>query len=303
MIRYIFILAGLCCLIATPTRAQEVIYPDTLNGKRLTWTIASEVTFFTVGTLYLSEIWYRDHEPVPFHFYNDLAGWQQVDKFGHMYASYLESILGYKALRKSGVPKKKALIWGGGLGILLQTPIEIFDGLYEDYGFSPTDMVANTLGSLLVIGQELIWDDQRVKMKFSYSPSTYTQYRPGYFGSTELEKLATDYNGHTYWLSFNHDLITPKNWNLPPWLNLAVGYGANGMLYEFENPPYYRGQPLPEFRRYRQFYLSPDIDLSKIKTRSKFLRTVLSSLNILKVPAPTLEYNSEQGLKVHLLFY
>lgn len=303
MIRSVLILMSLWYIIATtPLQAQETTYPDSLNGKRLAWTIASEVTFFTLGTLYLSEVWYRDHKQVSFHFYNDLAGWKQVDKFGHMYASYWESLLGYKALRKSGVPKKKALIWGGGLGLLLQTPIEIFDGLYEDYGFSPTDMVANTLGSFLVISQELIWDDQRIKMKFSYSPSSYTQYRPGYFGNTELEKLATDYNGHTYWLSINSDVIAPKL-NLPPWLNLAVGYGANGMLYEFENPTFYRGQPLPEFRRYRQFYLSPDIDLSKIKTQSKFLKTILTGLNILKVPAPTLEYNSEQGLKVHLLFY
>ncbi len=48
--------------------------------------------------------------------------------------------------------------------------------------------------------------------------------------------------------------------NLPEWLNLSLGYGANGMLGEFENKKYYKGQSLPDYKRYKQFYISLDID-------------------------------------------
>ena len=44
---------------------------------------------------------------------------------------------------------------------------------------------------------------------------------------------------------------------------------------------------------YSQFYLSLDIDLVKIKTKSKFLKSVFSVINFIKIPAPTLEINPD----------
>jgi len=49
-------------------------------------------------------------------------------------------------------------------------------------------------------------------------------------------------------------------------------------------------------------YLAPDIDFTKIKTNSKFLRMVLFAANCLKVPAPALEF-SENKLYFHLLAF
>ncbi len=48
------------------------------------------------------------------------------------------------------------------------------------------------------------------------------------------------------------------------------------------------------FIPYRRFFISPDIDLEKIKTRSKFLRGTLKVLNAIKVPMPTLEFNEHK---------
>jgi len=59
------------------------------------------------------------------------------------------------------------LIYGGMLGFMLQAPIEILDGMYEGWGFSWGDMAANAAGSGLVIGQELLFNEQVVKYKFS----------------------------------------------------------------------------------------------------------------------------------------
>ena len=43
------------------------------------------------------------------------------------------------------------------------------------------------------------------------------------------------------------------------------------------------------FNRYRQGYFSLDVDLTRIKTKSKVLRSVFACLNIIKIPFPNLE--------------
>lgn len=122
------------------TYAQSPTPSDTLNPARLRTVILAESAFYVAGLSYLQFVWYQDHEPVPFHWYNDNGGWLQLDKAGHMYAAYFESAIGYHSLRWAGVNRRKSLIYGGMLGLVLQTPIEIFDGLYEGYGFSWGDM-------------------------------------------------------------------------------------------------------------------------------------------------------------------
>jgi hypothetical protein len=273
----------------------------TINKKRLALVIGSEATFYTGGMLYLSEIWYRDYKRVPFEWYNDNSGYLQMDKHAHAFIAYHESRAGYQALRWAGVSKKKALLWGGSLGFILQLPVEIFDGLYEGYGFSIGDVVANTSGSLLFIAQQWAWDEQRIKMKYSFSPSPYAKIHPRLLGENTLEQLFLDYNSHTYWLSANISSIV-KNRSVPRWLNLAVGYSGNGMLGEFENPEFINGRPAPYYDRYRQFLLSVDVDLSKIPVRSRFLKTLFSGLNLLKIPFPALEVN-KNGVKGYWLYY
>ena len=57
-----------------------------------------------------------------------------------------------------------------------------------------------------------------------------------------------------------------------------------------------------DIERNRQWYLSPDIDLTKIKTNKKLLKTLLFGLNAIKIPAPAL-YFSHGKLKGHLLYF
>ncbi|QCK15687.1 DUF2279 domain-containing protein [Mangrovivirga cuniculi] len=145
-------------------------YPDTINKKRLNTTIGIEVGSYLAGISFLQYVWYKDHKRVPFHFYDDSKGYLQMDKFGHAYGAYRYSYSAYYGLRMAGVSKKKALIYGGPVGLIFQTPIEVFDGMYEGWGFSWYDMIANTLGSALFVVQEAAFDDQIFLMKFSYSP-------------------------------------------------------------------------------------------------------------------------------------
>ena len=274
-------------------------YPDTLNKKRLHTALITEGTFFVGGLSFLYANWYADRERVPFTFYNDAAGYNQIDKAGHAFGAYMYSDWGYRSLRRAGVSKKKALLWGAGLGLYFQTPIEVFDGLYEGWGFSWSDMAANTVGAGLVFGQEALFDEQLVRMKFSFSRSPYSDRAFGLLGSNYFGNLVNDYNGHTYWLSTGIHQLAPKH-NIPKWLNIAAGYGAGGMYGEFENRTFYHGNRLPVGQeRYRQFYLSLDIDWTQIPTRSRFLRSVFEGLNYIKFPLPGLEYNTKGEFKGH----
>lgn len=275
---------------------------DSLHRGRLALVSGVGGSFYLGGMLYLSEVWYRDHERVPFGFYRDLAGWQQMDKAAHAYIAYHQSRAGYQALRWSGLSRSSALWIGGSMGFVMQLPVEIFDGLYEGYGFSWSDVVANTAGSLLFVGQQLAWDEQRINFKFSFYPSSYAPLRPRVLGENYLENLFMDYNAQRYWLTFplNRLLATER---LPDWLHLAVGYGAGGMLSEFENPRFIAGQPAPELTRHRRFFLAPDLDWSAIAWRQPWLKGLAEGLNLLKFPSPALEYSRLYGWQFHLIFF
>ncbi len=43
---------------------------------------------------------------------------------------------------------------------------------------------------------------------------------------------------------------------LPKWFNVSFGYGSDGMIGEFKNLSSYKGVEIPNFERFRQFYLS-----------------------------------------------
>jgi len=272
-----------------------------INKKKLTTAIVTESVLFTGLMTGLGFVWYKDAERVPFHLYKDGKGYLQIDKMGHAYGAYVESYLCYKWLRGAGVNKKKSLLFGGTMGIVMQTPIEVFDGLYENWGFSWSDMAANTAGSVLLMGQEIFFDRQVFNYKFGFQRSVYADQSNGYLGDNAFQSLFYDYNGHTYWLSTNIKTFI-KNDKVPDWLNIAVGYSANGMFGEFENRSSWGGVALPETKRYRQFLLSPDIDWTRIPTNSKLVKDLFQALNFIKFPAPAIEYNTLGEFKAYWLY-
>lgn len=264
--------------------------------------VAFSGAYYASSIIILNNTWYKDKERVPFHFYNDNKGYLQVDKFGHMFGSYVYSYIGYYGLLKLGASRKEALIFGSTLGFVLQLPIEIMDGIHEGYGFSWGDVAANAMGSALVFGQELIFNEQVVKYKFSYWESEYSKNSNGYLGETALERILNDYNGHTYWFSMPLNKFVLKK-SLPSWFSVAVGYGANGMYGEFDNISSYNGVVIPETERYRQYLLSLDIDWTRLDPHSKFLRVLFKGMTFIKLPFPALEYNSKGQFKAYWLYY
>lgn len=303
-----FIKLIMCCILifytfSTQTaRAQQSTATfDSINRQRLIVVASAGTALYAGGLSFLGFVWYKDHERVPFHFYNDLKGYQGMDKFGHAYTAYWESKGAYQALKWAGMADKQALLWSAPAGFLFQLPIEVFDGIFEGWGFSWWDIAANATGSALFASQQALFGQQHVLMKFSYSPSGYPKYHP-ILGETPIENFFLDYNGHTYWFSANLKSITGIS-KLPPWLNIAFGYSANGMIKEFENPRWYLGKPFPHLERYSQFLLSFDVDLSKIPARRKGVKAALNALNMLKVPFPAIEFNRIDGIKLRGIYY
>jgi len=277
--------------------------PDTLNKKRLHPVIASEAVAFA-GSLYLlNNLWYKDYPRSSFHFFNDNSEWLQMDKLGHATTSCTIGEFGYTTLKWCGVENKKAIWYGGSLGSVYMLTIEILDGLSSEWGFSLGDFSANTFGSVVFMSQQFAWNEQRIKFKWSYHQSPYAQYRPDLLGKDLSESWLKDYNGQTYWLSGNISSFLQKDSRFPKWLNVAFGYGAEGMIGATANPVVHNGIIMPVYERYRQFYISPDVDFTKIKTKSKFLKGVFYALNFLKFPAPTIEFSKEKKIRLYPIYF
>lgn len=279
------------------------VYPDSVNKKRLNTVIYTSAGLYsaTLGVLYLA--WYKDSDLTSFHFYNDNSSWLQVDKAGHLTTAYVFSNYAYWWLRWAGVNNSKSAIWGGVMGWTSMTVIEILDGFSSEYGASPGDLIANTMGASLFTGQQLLWKEQRIRMKFSYHPTNFAQYRPDLLGQSQLQRIIKDYNGQTIWLSFNVKSFLKKESKLPEWINIAFGYGATGMLGASSNPPEHNGNPLPYYDRKRQYYFSLDIDWTRIKTNSKFLRFIFKGFNFVKAPLPALELTQGERVKFYWLYF
>lgn len=298
---FLIILFSLLTLTVNSQTIQT--YPDSINKSRLNTVIYTGAGLYTatLGVLYLG--WYKDNELTSFHWYNDNKAWLQVDKFGHSTTAYIMSNYAFWSLRWAGVDNNKSALYAGLMGWSAMTVIEILDGFSNEWGASPGDLIANTAGVAFFTGQQLLWKEQRIRLKFSYHPTKFAQYRPDLLGETSMQRMLKDYNGQTYWLSANISSFIKDNTKFPHWINVSVGYGATGMLGSYSNPTEWDGKVLPYYKRTRQYYLSLDVDWTRINTNSSFLRFVFKALSFIKVPFPTLEYNNENQFVFHWMFF
>lgn len=271
---------------------------DTLNTKRRNTVIIAESIVSSATLIGLNEIWYADFERSKFRTVNDNNQWLQMDKIGHVFTSYQLGKQGANLLRWSGVGKKDQLIYGATLGFGFLTAVEILDGFSQEWGFSWGDVAANAIGTGLYISQELLWNEQRIAIKFGFQPSSFAELNPEKLGSSLSEQILKDYNGQTYWLSCNLHSFFKKS-KIPRWLNIAIGYGGDGMLTGTKVTD---NQMLTTIPRFRQFYLSLDVNLANLRTKSALLKAVFDVLNMIKIPFPTLEIN-KNGTVFHLFHY
>lgn len=276
------------------TVAQPVDTTQLVNKKRLrTFAIGGTVAYGTT-LAGLSHLWYADSKSQPFRFFNDNAEWKQVDKIGHFFSGFYFSYGTSRALQWCNMHKKKSDLVGSLVGFGIMLPIEILDGFSDAYGASTGDLIANAGGSAFYLGQSMLWNEVRIYPKFSFHRTDFAPLRSELLGNDLTSEILKDYNGQTFWFSFDMDKFV----RFPRWLNIAAGYGAEGMIYARDYQNIEAGYDKP----YRQYYLSIDFDLTAVKSRSKFLRTLLFIANTIKLPAPAMEF-SKDGIKFKALYF
>jgi len=260
--------------------------PDSLLKKRIIPVSIGAGTVWAGSMVGLSQVWYKDYDKSSFHTFNDGANWLQMDKAGHVYTNYQISQFAGNLYKWSGMKSNNAAVMGTGIGLGFQTTLEIFDGYSSGWGFSWYDMASNALGAGIYLGQELAWKEQRFLLKFSYHPTEFAALRPEVLGSNLQERFLKDYNGQTYWVSFNPFLFS-KSSSFPKWICLSFGYSVNEKIVG-DQETYIDPISLISYSSQREFIFSLDIDFSRIPVQKKWLKTVLKQLNYLKIPFPAL---------------
>jgi len=316
MRKFLFLIIICVCagkMFSQDTTRKFFISSSEFNNKRYVSVMGFQGVAYAGTLIWLSGEWYKNYPHSSFHFFNDDNEWLQMDKAGHMLTSYYLGRMGIDMMQWSGAGQKKNILLGGAMGFAFLGTVEILDGFSSEWGFSWGDFTANTIGAGLITGQKLL---QRsgcssnllngvggISLKFSFSQTDFPQYRPSLLGKNLSEQWLKDYNGQSYWMSFNISSFMKQETKFPHWLNVAFGYGAEGMTGAISNPVYLDANGNPAmFERYRQYYLSLDIDLTRIKTRSHFLKTIFETFSFIKIPAPALEFN-KYGVKFHSLYY
>lgn len=280
----------------SPLKGQQADSSQ-LQQRRLKPLLIGSAAGYSALQLGLYQLWYAQQPQTRFHFFNDTPQWMGVDKAGHSYSSFHLSRISAEALQWSGMPAKKAHLLGSLSGFLLMAPVELMDGFAAGYGASWGDLAANGVGSLLYGSQQLWWNETRIRPKFSFHPTPFAAQRPSLLGDSFPSQLLKDYNGQTYWLSVDIKKFLPEQSRYPAWLNLAFGYGTHGMVYARPEQSREAGfQPLA------QFYLSPDINFSQLKSKNKLLRLLLFVLDGIHLPAPALELN-KNSIRFHPVYF
>lgn len=303
----------------TETEQPHFLVPsDSLNRNKILLLGIGGGTGYTMGFLALNNFWYKNSPRGKFRLFNDFKEWEQMDKAGHVFASYFQSRWSYKAYRWAGMDENAAIWYGLGTAMLIQSTIEILDGFSQDWGFSIPDIAANVAGGVVFGVQQWTWGEQRISIKVGSRYKDYAGLQGIHrenpdmtvplsvranelYGNSRIERFLKDYNSQSIWLSFNLSSFAPNS-RLPPWLNIAVGYGAENMMGGFRNQWNYEGQPyIFDMPRYRQVFLSPDIDFTRIPVKSAWWKSFFEALNIIKVPLPGLEWNTNGQLKARWL--
>lgn len=304
-VKFIFSITFLLLFACSPVHGQTGFFErDTsFNKSRVIGTSVTAGAFWAGSIIALKEVWYKDSWSGEFHTFDDANQWMQMDKAGHVFAGSFITDNVYHTYRWSGVNKKTSLILGSVAGVGYLASFEMLDGFSDEWGFSWSDLTANGIGVGWFAAQELLWNEQRIKLKFSAHLSSYAKYRPNILGSSLSERLLKDYNGQTYWLSVNPSMFMSSTTRFPKWLSISLGYSVDEKLRGVENIFYYADSESYEiFNARRQYLLSLDVDLTRIPVKKPWLKTIFKALNHIKLPFPAVEF-SNSGVSFHGLYF
>ena len=279
---------------------------DSLWKKRtLSLAAVSAVGIGTHAVLY--KTWYSKADKSSFHFYNDNKEWLQIDKIGHAWSTYILSETTHGFFEQNGYREKEAANLSLASALIFQTAIEYFDGRSKKWGASAGDLGANVAGAMWSFGQRKLFGTIKIPLRFSSAPiNNLARLRPNVLGSNLPERMLKDYNTQTYWLNFQINKLARPTSKWPRWLGLSVGYGAQGMLGGYRNVFTDQNGLVQDYSyipRYRQFYLAPNISLSHLRSKHKFINYLYKLTDYIRIPTPSFEMQSAGGVKWNWLHY
>lgn len=243
---------------------------------------------FVGGNLALYEYFRRawwSGQRAPFFLNYDWDGnFRDQDKLGHMLGGYLLSEGGRELLEAACMSEKKATLWAVAYAAAFQLQIEIWDGTQARYGFSPPDLLYNTIGQGLSLSHAFVPKMRAVMPTISYArtqalKNTQSGLIPGDLRPT------VDYSGQTYWLSVDVDTLLPrgarKYW--PDLLRFSVGH----TITDFIDPA-----TGADIRAQRRIMLTLDIDPLKLPGSAPWWVAVKKGLRHYHFPSPAIEIRS-----------
>jgi hypothetical protein len=262
--------------------------------KPLTTAIVGGVTLTSLIIMHIhqSNAWWNGQRR-SFHFQEDWISALQVDKCGHAFGGYMFSYGMDEALKTSGVDYNSSALYGSIFALAYQTYVETEDGFAQTWGFSPSDWYFDFIGSAFYLAQHYVPALQNITPKWQYIPTEWTT-------KADINRPKTfidDYNSTTFWYSLNVNNILPDNlkkyW--VPWLNIAVGYGADSDL-----KPNLLGPP--DQQNVRRFIIGLDYNLLKLLPEGgSFWNWFRQTLNFMKFPAPAVQI-SNGVVKFYLMY-
>jgi len=289
--------------ISIISSAQELDTINSIKRKKIYYT--GLISSYTASITFLYFSWYKSYDKTSFHFFDDSEEWMQMDKAGHFYTSYQLNKAIYNSMLWSGYNKKTALILSSIKSFLMMNSIEIFDSFSKKWGFSVSDVFANTAG-IATSFIEKKYSIDFVSFKFSFHYTNLPNLRSEALGKNKIEQIIKDYNGQTYWISLNFSDIL--NYNKLKWINISFGYSAYNMIYARTNDQVINNLNIDYSRLlfdkipYRRFFVSLDINPKHIKVKNKLIGSILKTFNFIKFPFPTLEIN-KYTTKFHIIYF
>ena len=267
----------------------------------------NRVHLFMGGSYVLSftalyQLWYKDQTGAAFRFFNDNTEWLGMDKAGHFGTAWYLGCRSRELYQRAGM-KGHSLNWlGTASGMFYLTAIELLDGFSNGWGFSPGDMLANLGGYSLASLQYSLWDEQRFRVAFSFSPGPWAAYRPDLLGRNTLSQLMKDYNAQTYWLAFSPASFfnTGKVW--PAWLDLSLGYSVDGLLGGRSNNWVKDGiqWDYSTIQRRQEWLIGLDVNLQKIPIHKPWFKTFARWFGFIHIPGPAYNFSTR---KFHPFYY
>ncbi len=249
-------------------------------------TVAVGCAYFGVLTglhIYQSQtLW---NEKTNFRIIEDIDQDFFADKFGHFFGGYFTGYCSTEILIGAGFNLEMATIIGGSMGFAYQTYVEIMDGFGKNWGFSPSDFIADGAGFIYYLAQYYMPYLQNFTPKMTYFPAQWYNEKP----RKESSMFIDDYSSWTFWMSAKMCNLTPASWKWPRWLDLAAGYAVRDLHFDGA----YHGSP--------RFVIGLDYNIVELlPDGGNFLNWLKQSFNYFKFPAPAIEFGKETRFR---LFY